>query len=611
MSGPANRAAPARTRRLARGAWLLALAVGCGGDGAAPATTGGASAPESSPAPAPETPLFAPHTAASGIDFEHVHGGVGNRELPETMGGGLALFDFDGDGDLDLAFSQSGPVRLPVDGAGPVDRAGAENRLFENDSAGRFTPVAGAAGAADDGYGQGLLAGDADGDGWDELLSLNWGPNVLYHNTHGHFEDATLSAGILGEDRWSVSATWIDAEGDGDLDLYVVNYLGSPPASYALPHINPRAPEPFGGYPHPDRFAAERDRYYRNRGGPTLGFEEATSSAGFDVAPGKGLGVVTTDVELDGQLDLYVTNDSTPNFLFHNDGRGQFEELGARVGVAFNDHGQTEAGMGVDTADVDGDGDLELFATNLDNETNTLYENRTAERGADELRDAYRDRTRAHGLAEPSRGNVGFGTLFLDANRDGWADLFVANGHIIDNVETISDSLRYAQPDQLFLGGPDGRFREAAPELVPGFEEPTVARGSALGDLDGDGAPDLVVGANNGAPRLYLGTPPELSWLGLTLRGPGANRRGLGATVQLELVDGRVITGRVDAGRAYASSGEPRFHTGLSAPVAAVFVLWPGGSVERWAPEDFRGEQQLAEGTGVPAALPRGRAGSR
>jgi hypothetical protein len=575
---------------------VFALALAACGDAKEPAAPAERGEPAATDTPElPSAALFRDVSATCGIDFAHAQGGVGNRELPETMGGGVALLDFDGDGDFDVFFSQSGALRAKA--GEPDDLSSRADALFANDGSARFERVPDAAGAAGASYGQGSAVGDFDGDGRDDLLALNWGPNTLWRNAGGRFEDASRAAGISDEDAWSVSAAFFDAEGDGDLDLYVVNYLASPPGSYEDPRINPGAPGPFRAYAHPDRFYALPDRYYQNDGAGRL--VEASEVSGLAVVPGKGLGVLATDVDLDGFPELYVANDSTPNFLFWNRGDGTFEERGPRSGTAFNDYGRTEAGMGVDAADVDGDLDLDLFVTNLDLETNTLYLN---ESGASASA-MHRDRTNAAGLAEPSRLRVGFGALFLDADRDGDQDLVVVNGHVIDNVESVADNRLYAQPNQLYLNDGPARFRVAPDALVPGFERRTVSRGSALGDLDGDGAPDLVVGNNGGAPQVFLGTPPTgARWLALALEGAPGNRRGLGAKVTLELDDGRALLRTVEAARSYGSASEPAVFTGLPAPVRAVQILWPGGTRERWdaLALPFEGRQSLTRGSGEP-----------
>ncbi len=525
-----------------------------------------------------------------GIEFRHRPGGVGNRELPEAMGGGVALIDFDRDGDLDLYLSQSGLVRDP---SAPRE-SDARNALYANDGSGSFRLEPEAAGAADPGYGQGVAVGDIDGDGWDDVLSLNWGPNRLYRNRAGKFEEVELCT----TDGWSVGATFFDAEGDGDLDLYVANYLACEPGS----HVRLGHPGGFDSYPHPDRYDGAQDQFFVNVDRGT--FRDGTQAAGFEQVLGKGLGVVATDVDLDGWSDLYVANDSTPNFFFHNRGELRFEEVGQRLGVAFNEDGRSEAGMGVDTGDVDEDGDLDLFVTNLDQETNTLYLNPFEEmRGkpTKALELSFRDATRFSGMAQASRPLVGFGALLADIDGNGHLDVFVANGHIIDNIDKFTDMESYPQPNHVFLGNGQASFRLAEPALVgPALLVEAVSRGSACGDLDGDGDLDYVIGSIGGEPQLLFGRPRWVDWLSLTLAGPEGNPHGLGASVRLLFEGGTSFLRRIEAGRSYASSSAPVLVTGLPDRVVAIEVLWPGGAAERWEAPEFSEHRELAWGSGTP-----------
>lgn len=538
------------------------------------------------------TPLLRDATESSGLaQFVHEPGAAGFRELPETMGAGVGLLDAEGDGDWDAYFVQSGPMRRRE---GEPSRESGRNQLFLNDGHGKFAPVADGAGAGDDGYGQGVAVGDADGDGRDDLFVLNWGGNALYLNRGGRFEK---SGQLEPGDRWSVSGTFVDLDADGDLDFYEVNYLVCPPDSHLETSINADVPNGFKYYPHPDHFQAEHDRLWINDG---MGnFEDHLEQSGMAVPPQKGLGVVATDVDLDGWTDLYVTNDSTPNLLHHNlsgqpeSGGLRFEAIERSAGVAYNDDGMTEAGMGVDAGDVDGDGRFDLFATNLDIETNTLYLNRSE---GERIR--FVDFTRRAKIAAPSKDYVGFGVLFEDVDGDSNLDLFVANGHIMDNIGELTDARSHAQPNQLFLGDGSGGFDLALEaQVTPRLSEPTISRGLVSGDLDGDGGLDFIVTGNSEAPQVYLGRPYPGLAARITCAAGAGNPRGLGATVMLNCPNGSTVLRRIEASRAYGSSGVPQVFTGLPAELESIDVLWPGGERERFSPA-AGGSQHLVRGEG-------------
>jgi enediyne biosynthesis protein E4 len=546
--------------------------------------TGPSKQPVEAPIKQPQlSVLFREITEPSGFTFAHDQGCEGNRELPETLGGGVAWLDYDGDGNLDLYLAQSGPLR-EVDGS--EDRATAANEIWAGDGAGHFALVPGI--AADTGYGQGVHAADFDGDGRVDLAALNWGRNGIWHSVEDGYKEVTAAWGMAGDTSWSASAAVLDYDGDGDLDFYVVNYLDVTPRAHLDPTLNSQAPGPHTGYPHPDRYPAQKDTLWRNDlDGESGAFVDVSSSMGLDaIDPQKGLGAIPTDIELDGWVDLYVANDATPNTLLHNEGGTFFKDAARTLGLAYNESGQTEAGMGVDTVDIDRDGDLDLFVTNLDMETNSLYLNRSFERKRGQTsaaeptvgRLSFRDRTLHMGLAQPSRGYVGFGVIFIDADLDGDADCIVANGHVVDNIEEISDTRQYAQANQIYLNDGSGHFTEAKGSAVPlGFQKRDVSRGSALGDLDGDLDLDLCIANNGGPARIYEGTPAQIPRLFLRLQGPLKNTEGLGATVWLRFKDAPTWLGRMERSRSYASASEAAIVAGMPGELLSIEILWPGG----------------------------------
>ncbi len=496
-------------------------------------------------------PWFRDATATSGLLFEHDAGFSAEKHLPETMGAGAALIDADGDGRLDVYFVQGGAFP-PAEGADG-------NRLFLGDGAGRFRDATAASGdAAHAGYGMGVAAGDVDGDGATDLYVTNFGPDVLLLGERGgRFRDATSAAG-LGDERWTAGPVFFDADLDGDLDLYVTAYVEIDVANPEW--CGDRAPG-WRSYCHPDRYSGLPDRYWRNDGDGT--FADATEAAGLADNAGKGLGAIPCDPDGDGDLDLYVANDSVENKFWRNDGTGSFADDTLFTGTGVNRNGATEAGMGLAVGDPDGDGDFDLFVTNFDDESNTLYRN-----DGDGL---FTDATIAFGLEAPSRLPVGFGTVFEDFDLDGDQDLAVANGHIIDNIHLYHDGKTWKQPAQLFVND-GGRFRDAA-ELAGALgAEPRVGRGLYSGDLDGDGDPDLLL-TQCGGPAVVLENA--------VARGGARVVRGLapGTRVEARTSDGRVLVRQLGAAVSYFGLGESAVFLGAGdADLARVRVREPGGA---------------------------------
>ena len=576
--------------RSMRPALLLIAALGMGLAAAPPPPPAGA-------------PIFAERAHEAGLDFVHANGMSGKLYMPEIMGPGVALADFDGDGKLDVFLVQGGP--LAADSAGPRP-PGAGHRLFRNDSqpgkdgrlALHFTDVTAASGLTAGCYGMGVAAGDYDGDGRPDLYVTGLGCAQLWHNDgpdargQVHFTDVTARSGAANP-HWGVSATFFDYDRDGRLDLYVGNYLNF---SYSAKPCRTPAGEP--DYCGPVAADAVPGRLFHNRGDGT--FEDVTGKSGLAAEYGPALGAVAADLDGDGWPDLYVANDETPNQLWINQRNGTFKNVALLAGCAVGPDGRPQASMGVDAGDYDGDGREDLFMDNLTGEGDALYRNASGE-GGDLL---FEDAAIGSGLALLSRPLTGFGGGFLDVDLDGRLDLLTVNGAIklIEAQHHAGDRLPLRQPRQLLRNLGDGKFADATAEAGPAFAAPAVGRGAAFGDLDNDGATDVVVADNDGPTRLFLNTGRRgRHFLGLRLLA--GKRDALGARVELRRAGRPALVRHVHADGSYASANDPRvlFGLGDAADTGEVVVRWPDGRRESFGKLPVDAYATLRQGSGKPA----------
>jgi enediyne biosynthesis protein E4 len=550
------------------------------------------------PAVAQPVPVFRDDAGAAGLQFVYDNARSRRRRLPETMGGGLGLIDYDGDGLLDVYAVQG--ARMPPD---PPDTslAGGDH-LFRNRGDGTFEDVTVKAGIAafPRGYGHGVSVGDFDNDGRPDLFVTRLRSYALYRNRgDGTFEDVTDRAGLGGERLWPTSSAFADLDGDGDLDLYVCHYLDYDPVAAASCGDPEHPGETF--YCSPRAFNAIGDRVFRNDGGRFVDVSQASGVAQAD-REGRGLGVVAADLDDDGRIDIYVSNDMTANYLFHNLGGLKFEETGLASGAGSNAEGGYQAGMGLACGDVDGDGLPDLAVTNFYGESTSLYRNLGGGQFA--------ERTAASGLIVPTRYVLGFGVFFLDADNDGRLDLVQANGHVNDYRPVRP----FAMPGQLFLGVGEGRLVEVAGSGRAGacWNVERVGRGIAVGDLDNDGRLDVLVLVQNG-PLAYFhnlgpeGNGPAGHFLTLRLEGTTSNRDAVGAKVTVTAPGQSHTTWRLGGG-SFLSACDGRVHVGLGgaggpAPAVAVEVRWPSGRVERHQGLASDTAYRLVEGDPKPRPL--------
>jgi hypothetical protein len=527
---------------------------------------------------------------AVGITFTHVNGASAEKYLVETMGSGAAFLDYDNDGWLDLFVVDGGSVAA-------AGKSTARHRLFHNEGQGLFKDVTAASGIVHRDYGMGACAGDVDGDGRTDLYITNYGPNALYRNSgNGAFTDVTRVAGV-GLDGWSTSCAFVDVDRDGDLDLFITNYLDAPTSK------NPFCGDPqrrIRVYCHPLNYTGLPSVLYRNEGKGV--FTDVSGEAGIAKFVGNGLGVAVGDYDDDGAPDVFVANDAVPNFLFHNDGKGRFNEVALAAGVAVGRDGKARAGMGTEFADYNGDGRLDLVVTNHEFETHSLFRN--------DGKGSFSDASVEAGIASPTLPFVGFGVAFFDADNDRTLDMAIVNGHVIDNTAVFRPGSTHAQRRLLFQNANGRRFAEVSRQSGPGFAAQTVGRTLLAGDIDNDGDVDLVV-TNNGGPVEVLrnNAGRERHALVVRVAGVRSNRNGIGARITLT-AQGRAQMREVKSGSSYLGQNDLRVHFGLgdATRVERIDVRWPTGDVETL--RDVVADQivTVTEGKGITArAAFRGR----
>jgi hypothetical protein len=511
----------------------------------------------------------------------HTDGNCGKFYTVELAASGLATFDYDRDGLVDLYFLSG----TPLPGSGP-DAPAPGNVLYRNLGGFRFEDVTRAAGVGDAGYGLAVAAADYDNDGHRDLYVSNFGPKVLYRNNgDGTFTNTTAAAGVGDGDQFGAGVCFLDRDNDGDLDLYVANYLDF--------HIENHVPRLFfgvEGYRGPKDYPPLRHSLYDNRGDGT--FADVSESSGIGKRPGTGMGAISADYDNDADADLIVANDEWPNYCFRNDGNGSFTEVGAVVGLSHNIDGQVVGNMGVDAADFDHDGWLDFFFTTYQRELPILFQGQ----GSGLFRDvtvAAADTTRCY-------SNVKWGCGFADFDNDGWKDIFVGIGHLQINIEQWDSTSTYAARPMLLRNNGKGRFEDVSDTSGDGLKTLCVARGVALEDFDNDGRIDVVI-SNSRRPPLILRNESENQnhWLHVDLRGVKVNRDAVGARVTVQAGDLRQID-EVHSGRGYQSHFGTRLHFGLGhhERIDAIQVRWPGGLTEEWLNVESDQVLSLTEGSG-------------
>ena len=485
----------------------------------------------------------------SGIPFRHASGQSERKHLPETMGSGVALLDVDTDGRLDIFF---------------VNGANEKHRLLRNTGNMRFEDVTAKWGIAADSYGMGAAVGDYDNDGRPDLYVTSVGRNRLYRNTGAKFVDVTTTAGVAAS-GWSAGAAFLDYDRDGKLDLFVSRYLDWDLGKSKWCGEGEGAPR---SYCHPREFGRVSHVLFRNRGDAT--FEDVSRRTGIEQKPGKGLGVKIEDINSDRWPDILVANDSVAQQVFLNVSGERFEEGALRSGIAYDENGNTYAGMGIDSADVDGDGRPDVIINALARQGYWFYKSEGPAR--------FSPASSASGLLPLTEMRSGWGMRFADFDNDGWSDLVVAQGHVMDTIEWSDPAVHYREPPMI-ARNIFGKFFDVSAQAGPGFSRAQAGRGLATGDLDNDGRLDLVINNNNSPPTVLRNTTESSgNWMALRLEGTKSNRDGYGSEIVVTTESGRRLRAYADTAGSYLSASSPVLHFGLGKERAkSVEVVWPSG----------------------------------
>lgn len=535
-----------------------------------------------------ESPLqFRDVTAHAGITFKHTDGSGGNYYIVEYVASGLATFDYDGDGLIDIYFLNGAPLR-----GTRTDSPTPGNRLYRNLGGWKFRDVTVQAGVGGTGFALGVAVGDYDNDGRPDLYVNNFGPNVLYRNDgDGTFSDMTAEAGVGRENRVGAGTNFLDIDGDGWLDLFVSNYIRFRYEGHVL-----RTMKGVPTYPSPLDYPPETNNLFRNNGDGT--FADVSESSGIASQPGTGMGTICADYDLDGATDIFVANDVMGSFLFKNDGKGHFEDVGVLSGIAYDAGGIPHGNMGVDCGDYDRDGQPDFFVTSYHREMPALYRNLGG--------GLFDDVTRSARAGQSSYPHVKWGCGLVDFDNDGYKDIFIGCGHLADKAELIDDTTAYQVRPILLRNTGDGKFADISAACGEGMQVKMVARGVAFDDLDNDGDIDVVVLNSRRGPTLLQNMVNDSGstnhWLQLELRGTRTNRGGVGALVKVVAGELTLID-EVHSGRSYQSHFGSRLHFGLGDRdrVDRVEVRWIGGGAEIFDRVAANRCLTLTEGTGVGA----------